>query len=73
MLLNLGGVAIFAINWWLRTRLSGESLWPLVLSIVGVVGLAISGWLGGDLVYRHRVGVEEEADLRTQARQRRVA
>ena len=73
MLLNLGGVAIFALNWWIRTRLSGESLWPLVLSIVGVVGLAIAGWLGGDLVYRHRVGVEEDADIRTEARQRRVA
>ena len=73
MLLNLGGVAIFAINWWLRTRLSADSPWPLVLSVVGVIGIAISGWLGGELVYRERVGVEEEADRRAEARQRRVA
>jgi uncharacterized membrane protein len=73
MLLNLAAVAIFAVNWYLRTRLPGNSPWPLVLSVVGVVGVAISGWLGGDLVYRYRVAVEEDADRRAEARQRRVA
>jgi uncharacterized membrane protein len=73
MLLNLGAVAIFAVNWFLRTRLTADSPWPLVLSVVGVIGILISGWLGGELVYAHRVGVEEEEDRRTAARQRRVA
>jgi uncharacterized membrane protein len=73
MLLNLGAVAIFAVNWFLRTRVSADSQWPLVLSVVGVIGILVSGWLGGELVYAHRVGVEEEEDRRAAARQRRVA
>ena len=73
MILNLAAVAIFAINWFIRTRVAADSPWPLILSIVGVVGVAISGWLGGELVYVHRVGVEEEDDRRAAARQRRVA
>jgi uncharacterized membrane protein len=73
MLLNLGAVALFAVNWFLRTRVAGDSPWPLVLSIVGVLGIAVSGWLGGELVYVHRVGVEEDVDVRAAARQRRVA
>jgi uncharacterized membrane protein len=73
MLLNLGAVAIFALNWLVRTRVGGDSSLPLILSIVGVIGVGIAGWLGGELVYTHRVGVEEEEDRRTAARQRRVA
>ena len=73
MLLNLGAVAIFAVNWLVRTRVGGDSSLPLILSIVGVIGVGIAGWLGGELVYAHRVGVEEEEDRRTAARQRRVA
>jgi len=74
MLLNLGAVAIFSVNWFARTRVGADSPWPLVLSIVGVIGVGISGWIGGELVYVERVGVEEEEeDRRRQARQRRVA
>ena len=73
MLLNLGAVAIFAVNWLVRTRVGADSPWPLVLSIVGVIGVAVSGWLGGELVYAHRVGVEDEEDRRAAVRQRRVA
>jgi uncharacterized membrane protein len=73
MLLNLGAVAIFAVNWFVRTRAGGDSLVPLILSIVGVICLASAGWLGGELVYVHRVAVEEEEDRRAAARQRRVA
>ena len=73
MLLNLGAVAIFALNWLVRTRVGGDSPLPLILSVVGIIAVGISGWLGGELVYVHRVGVEEEEDRRTAARQRRVA
>ena len=47
MVLNLAAVALFAVNWYLRTRVPPESLWPLTLSIVGVRGVLISGWRGG--------------------------
>jgi len=73
MLLNLGAVAIFAVNWFVRTRVASGSSWPLILSIVGVIGVGISGWLGGELVYVERVAVEEDEDRRREARQRRVA
>jgi hypothetical protein len=29
------------------------------LSVIGVVLMGISGWLGGSMVHVHRVGVEE--------------
>jgi uncharacterized membrane protein len=59
MVLNLGAVALFTVNWYVRTRVAADSWWPLVLSAIGVVGIMISGWLGGELVYAERVGVEE--------------
>jgi len=71
MFLNLGAVAVFAFNWYLRTRVSPESLWPLTLSIVGVLGVMGSGWLGGELVYVEGVGVQEES--RKENRYRRAA
>jgi uncharacterized membrane protein/nitrite reductase/ring-hydroxylating ferredoxin subunit len=30
----------------------------LTLSLLGVVGIAVSGWLGGTLVYRNQIGVD---------------
>jgi uncharacterized membrane protein len=59
MALNLAAVALFAVNWYVRTRVAPDSWWPLALSLVGVVGVTVSGWLGGELVYAERVGVEE--------------
>jgi len=71
MFLNLAAVAVFAVNWYVRTRVAPDSLWPLALSILGVVGVIISGWIGGELVYVERVGVTESA--RRDERYRRVA
>jgi len=31
-------------------------------SFAGLIAIAISGWLGGTLVYDHRVGVPEVGD-----------
>jgi uncharacterized membrane protein len=69
MVMNLGGVVVFAVNWILRTTwgarfVSPDSSIPLVLSIVGVVGVFVSGWLGGEMVYVERVGVKERQDRR---------
>jgi uncharacterized membrane protein len=59
MILNLIVVAIFALNLYLRTTLSaGSSLLPLLLSFIAIVLLGVSGWLGGEMVYVHGVGVE---------------
>lgn len=55
---NLGAVAIFAINIWLRFRLPPESNLPLALSVVGVIGIGVGGWLGGEMVYVKGMAVE---------------
>jgi uncharacterized membrane protein len=59
MILNLGAVAVYAVNAFVHTRVSADSLWPLALSIVGVIVVFVSGWLGGEMVYVERVGVSE--------------
>ncbi len=58
MAINLGLVVLFIINAILR--FSGVSVLPgpIILSLIGVIGLAVSGWLGGEMVYVHGVAVE---------------
>jgi uncharacterized membrane protein len=63
---NITGLVIFIASFYLRTT-SGAA-WitsmprlPIILSIVGVIGLAIAGWLGGELVFRHGVAVATRA------------
>jgi uncharacterized membrane protein len=59
MAINLSVVLLYAVN--LGMRIGGDAVAgvPLVLSIVSVSMLAVSGWLGGHMVYVHRVGVDE--------------
>jgi uncharacterized membrane protein len=67
LVMNLTLVGLFALNLWLRTS-SGRAIIgpgmaiPLTLTIAGVALMFASGWLGGEMVYRHRVGVEERGD-----------
>jgi uncharacterized membrane protein len=63
---NITGLVIFIISFYLRT--SSGAKWiatmpmlPVILSVVGVIGLAIAGWLGGELVFRHGVAVDSGA------------
>lgn len=57
MSLNLVVVTLYAVNLWLRVQ-GAESGITLTLSVVAVVILAASGWLGAEMVHRHGVGVE---------------
>ncbi|PZR72890.1 MAG: hypothetical protein DLM52_12065 [Chthoniobacterales bacterium] len=62
MFINLLAVAIFALNFWLRMhRAPGDNL-PIILSIIGIVLIVISGWLGGELVYVRGVAVKQPPD-----------
>lgn len=61
MAINLAVVALFAINLWLRVT-GGSGPLTLGLSIVAVGLLAISGWLGGKMVYVHGVAVSGRDD-----------
>ncbi len=59
MVLNLIFVALFLFNLGIRSTASpGSELSAVVLSIVAIAFLAVSGWLGGSLVYVHGVAVE---------------
>jgi uncharacterized membrane protein len=61
--LNIIALIVFAISLFLRmgsySDLVGRSLTiPFLLSLLGVILITISGWLGGELVFRYGVGVD---------------
>ena len=63
--LNIAALVVFAISLFLRmgsySELVGRKLTiPFLLSLVGVILITISGWLGGELVFRYGVGQHEE-------------
>lgn len=64
MVANVAVVTIEAINLTIRLT-DGTDDMPATgpwLSAAAAVILGYSGWLGGELVYRHRVGVQETED-----------
>lgn len=60
MIINVSLVLLFSINVLLRLSTGPHAIAPVVLSVVGVAGLAVSGWLGGELVYVKGVGVQDQ-------------
>jgi uncharacterized membrane protein len=45
-----------------------------MLSVLGVILITISGWLGGELVFKHGVAVNPQSDTGAEAREKaRVA
>ena len=58
MSINLVVTAIFVVDFFLRANKPGVPAGPFVLSIIGVALLAVSGWLGGEMVYVHGAGVQ---------------
>jgi uncharacterized membrane protein len=59
MAINLTTTILFCINLYLRTGVPGAST-PFILSIIGVLSILVSGWLGGQMVYVHGLGVDED-------------
>lgn len=63
---NVVVTGLFAVSWLLRlgdpTYLP-DNILPLVLGLVGVGIALFTAWLGGELVYRLRVGVDDGAGL----------
>ena len=74
MLANLTTVALFAISIALMAddgaTEGGRLATVIVLQALGVGILGLSGWLGGEMVFRHRLGVLGEAEV-SEATQRR--
>ena len=58
MTINLTVVVLYAVNIWLRMSGQESMKVPIVLSIIGVCMIAVSGWLGGQMVHVYGVGVE---------------
>ena len=58
MAINLTVVALYVVNVYLRMR-GTESSGPVWLSVIAILMLLVSGWLGGKMVYVHGVAVEE--------------
>lgn len=70
--LNVIALLIFVASFYLRT--TGGSRWvggsytiPVLLSVVGVILITISGWLGGELVFKHGVAVNPQSDTAAEA------
>ena len=61
LIINVSLMILFSANAWLRTSTALANapggVLPLALSIVGVGALLVSGWLGGEMIYVHKVGV----------------
>ncbi|PYS80472.1 MAG: hypothetical protein DMF67_20275 [Acidobacteria bacterium] len=63
--LNVFALVVFVADFYLRTTggarwVGGSSAIPLLLSVLGVILITISGWLGGEMVYVHGVAVEPQ-------------
>lgn len=70
---NVSLVLLFSLNAWLRTALAASSVVPLLLSILGIAGLVVAGWLGGELVYTHKVGVSSDGSAAGATRRNKQA
>ncbi|MFL6208709.1 MAG: DUF2231 domain-containing protein [Pyrinomonadaceae bacterium] len=65
--LNVIALVVFAASFYLRTKsgagLMGENhTLPVLLSVLGVILITISGWLGGEMVFKHGVAVDQRSD-----------
>lgn len=76
---NVVALLVFGASFYLRTTggseiVNGSLTIPVLLSFLGVLLIAVSGWLGGELVYKHRVSVNTESEAGSEPRYpRRVA
>jgi uncharacterized membrane protein len=61
---NVIALVLFAVSWWLRFEAGAwnPTVAALICSFVGVVIAAASGWLGGELVDRLAIGIDEGAN-----------
>jgi uncharacterized membrane protein len=64
--LNVIALLIFAASFYLRTTsgaglVSGSYTIPVALSLLGVILISISGYLGGEMVFKHGVAVEAKS------------
>lgn len=64
---NVLALLLFAGSWYMRRGVdfenpNGKLTIPIALSVAGVIVVTISGWLGGELVFKHGVGVNPSTE-----------
>jgi uncharacterized membrane protein len=64
MTINLVIVVLYAVNLWMRTGELETMTVPFTLSVIAILALLVSGWLGGELVHIHMVGVDPDEATR---------
>jgi uncharacterized membrane protein len=67
--LNVIALLIFAASFYLRTTRGSELASasytiPIALSVLGVILISISGYLGGEMVFKHGVAVDQQSSDR---------
>jgi uncharacterized membrane protein len=64
LILNLSVLPFIAVSIWLRYEEVPPAyhLLPVVISLLAVLLVSISGWLGGELVSRYRISVHEQGE-----------
>jgi uncharacterized membrane protein len=67
MTINLTIVGMYAVNIWLRVVNPANVRLTVWLSVLAVALLAVSGWLGGKMVYEHGVGVDDGSEAPVRA------
>jgi uncharacterized membrane protein len=77
MLLNVVAVVLYAVNFFLRRDNAAfqTARWTgvMILEVATLLGLAVSGWIGGQLAYIHHVGVVEDQNVHETDTGRRAA
>ena len=71
--LNVLALLVFAASFYLRTNNGSRMVnrnftVPVLLSVLGVILISISGYLGGDMVYVHHVAVASPPSATTEER-----
>ena len=59
MVSNVTALILFAISYVLRLQGNPAATGPFVLSIIAYAAVSLGGFLGGSLVYQHKVAVKE--------------
>lgn len=61
---NAAALVLFVVSWWLRYDAGSwtPTAWALVCSFVGVAVAGPAAWLGGELVDRLAIGIDEGAN-----------
>ena len=57
---NLVVIAVEAVNWHRRYNSGSNDSTGVMLSIVAVLLMLVTGWLGWEMVYRRRVAISDE-------------